>query len=140
MNKYKNFKEFIVRTPINFVTILAVTLLSIFMLAFAIAIKDILNTTLFWVGIILFSILPFIIVLITYFYYITDKNKVKLMNELPNGWWLQISPLARIENEQWIVGVLRKGKQSWITESCKSGFDTPQEAYEWGKDFIKNNK
>ena len=39
-----------------------------------------------------------------------------MMNEVPNGWWLQISPLARINPDKWIVGVLRKGKQSWITE------------------------
>jgi hypothetical protein len=38
------------------------------------------------------------------------------------------------------VGVLRKGKQSWITEKAKSGFSTPQEAYEWGIEWIETYK
>jgi hypothetical protein len=58
----------------------------------------------------------------------------------PDGWWLQISPLARINPDRWIVGVLRKGKQSWITEEAKSGFDTPQEAYDWGLAWIEEYK
>ena len=52
------------------------------------------------------------------------------------GWWFQINPLARINPEEWIVGVLRKGKASWITETCKSGFSNPQEAYDWGIKWI----
>jgi len=52
------------------------------------------------------------------------------------GWWLQISPLARINPEEWIVGVLRKGKTSWITEACKSNFNNPEEAYNWGIQWI----
>tara|TARA_R110000772_G_scaffold5069_1_gene18098 strand:+ start:150 stop:356 length:207 start_codon:yes stop_codon:yes gene_type:complete len=63
-----------------------------------------------------------------------------IMNEIPNGWWLQISPLARINPDKWIVGVLRKGKQSWITEKAKSGFSTSQEAYEWGIEWIETYK
>ena len=35
------------------------------------------------------------------------------------GWWLQVSPLARINPDEWIVGGLRKGKASWITEACR---------------------
>lgn len=62
------------------------------------------------------------------------------MNNIPEGWWLQISPLAKIDPEEWIVGVLKRGKNSWITEICKSGFLTPQEAYDWGIEFIQNFK
>lgn len=62
------------------------------------------------------------------------------MNNIPEGWWLQISPLAKINPEEWIVGVLKRGKKSWITETCKSGFLTPQEAYDWGIEFIQNFK
>tara|TARA_R110000824_G_scaffold175018_1_gene353279 strand:- start:159 stop:377 length:219 start_codon:yes stop_codon:yes gene_type:complete len=66
-----------------------------------------------------------------------DKDKVYL---IPGGWWLNITPLAKIEPEEWIIGVLKKGKKSWVTEKCKSGFLTPQEAYNWGIDFINQFK
>ena len=60
-----------------------------------------------------------------------------MSKELYNkGWWLQISPLARINPEEWVVGVLRKGKASWITEECKSKFNNPQDAYDWGIKWI----
>lgn len=62
------------------------------------------------------------------------------MNNIPEGWWLQISPLAKIDPEEWIVGVLKRGTKSWITETCKSGFLTPQDAYDWGIEFIQNFK
>ena len=60
-----------------------------------------------------------------------DKTKL-----IPEGWWLQISPLSRLDPEEWIVGVLKRGKKSWITEKCKSGFENQKEAYEWGIEFI----
>ena len=60
----------------------------------------------------------------------TDKELYK------KGWWLQVSPLARINPEEWIVGVLRKGKASWITEMSKGEFNNPQEAYDWGIKWI----
>ena len=58
-------------------------------------------------------------------------------NEIPQGWWLNITPLARINPEEWIIGVLRKGKASWITEKCENGFENPQDAYNWGIRWIK---
>ena len=65
------------------------------------------------------------------------KLKTKMSKELYNkGWWLQISPLAKINPEEWVVGVLRKGKASWITEVCKSKFDNSQDAYDWGIKWI----
>jgi hypothetical protein len=60
-----------------------------------------------------------------------------MMDNIPDGWWLQVSPLARIINEEWVLGILKKGKKSWVTEKCKSGFPTPQEAYEWGLEWIE---
>jgi hypothetical protein len=30
------------------------------------------------------------------------------------GWWIQVSPLAKINPEEWIVAVHKKGKTSWI--------------------------
>jgi len=62
-----------------------------------------------------------------------DFDKVLV---IPQGWWLHISPLARINPEEWVVGVLRKGKASWITEVCKSKFDNSQDAYDWGIKWI----
>jgi hypothetical protein len=60
------------------------------------------------------------------------------MEELyEKGWWLQVSPLARtVPEQEWVVGVLRKGKASWITEVCSSGFANPQSAIKWGKEWI----
>lgn len=58
------------------------------------------------------------------------------VNDIPAGWWLQVSPLAKIDPDEWIVAVLKRGKTSWITETCKSGFDTYAAAYQWGMDYI----
>ena len=41
----------------------------------------------------------------------------------------------KIPKEWW---VMRKGKSSWITESVLSGFDTPEEAYAKGMDWIND--
>ena len=62
------------------------------------------------------------------------------MNNIPDGWWLHVSPLARLHPEEWILGVLKRGKKSWITEISKGGFSTADEAYEWGINFINQNK
>jgi hypothetical protein len=66
-----------------------------------------------------------------------DKKDFDEVLTIPQGWWLHISPLARINPEEWIVGVLRKGKASWITEKCEDGFETSQDAYNWGIQWIK---
>jgi len=60
----------------------------------------------------------------------------QLENVLKKGWWIQVSPLARIEPTEWIVAVYRKGKKSWITETCKDEFECPFEAHQWGMNFI----
>jgi len=66
------------------------------------------------------------------------KKLSKMKNEeIPQGWWLNITPLAKINPEEWIIGVLRKGKVSWITEKCENGFENPQDAYSWGIQWIK---
>ncbi len=55
-----------------------------------------------------------------------------------NGWWIQISPLAKTNPNEFIVGVYKKGKVSWITEICKSGFGNPFTAKEWAIKFVKS--
>ena len=55
---------------------------------------------------------------------------------IPEGWWLNITPLAGLDPEEWIVGVLKRGKKAWITEMSKGGFATAQDAYDWGIEFI----
>tara|TARA_R110000744_G_scaffold19900_10_gene52343 strand:+ start:221 stop:427 length:207 start_codon:yes stop_codon:yes gene_type:complete len=57
-------------------------------------------------------------------------------NEIPKGWWLNVTLMARKENPSWIVGVLREGKTTWITETVKGDLDSSEEAYEWGMGFI----
>ena len=37
----------------------------------------------------------------------------------------------------WIVGIMRKGKASWITEKVLKDFKTSEEAYEAGMEWIK---
>ena len=56
--------------------------------------------------------------------------------EIPTGWWLNVAVMARKENPSWIVGVLREGKVSWITETAKGDFNSSEESYKWGMDFI----
>tara|TARA_B100000131_G_C17934295_1_gene539663 strand:+ start:516 stop:725 length:210 start_codon:yes stop_codon:yes gene_type:complete len=56
-----------------------------------------------------------------------DITCVKLYNE---GWWIKVSPLAKINPECWVCSIYKKGKVSWVTEECKD-FDDPKSAYEW---------
>ena len=51
---------------------------------------------------------------------------------LKNKYWIKVSPLARINPEEWLCSIFKRGKVSWITEECKSGFATPEDAYDWG--------
>ncbi len=57
-----------------------------------------------------------------------------------SGWWIQVSPLAKIDPEEWIVAVHKKGKTSWITDAIKDGFTDPLTAKQWGEDYINKNK
>ena len=73
----------------------------------------------------------------------TSTNNIESgirVSTIPEGWWMHVTPLARLEPTEWVLGVLKKGKKSWITEVCKSGFNTPQEAYDWGLQFIKKKE
>ena len=58
-------------------------------------------------------------------------------NEIPKGWWLNVTLMARKENPSWIVGVLREGKASWITEYVKGDLNSSREAYKVGMAFIQ---
>jgi len=62
------------------------------------------------------------------------------LEQIPDGWWLHVTPLARLKREDWVLAVLKRGKTSWVTETCKSGFITAQDAYEWGLEFIEKQK
>jgi len=59
--------------------------------------------------------------------------------DIPKGWWLNVTVMALFQTE-FIVGVLRRGKASWITEDIKGHFDNPNDAYKWGLDFIEKYK
>jgi hypothetical protein len=39
--------------------------------------------------------------------------------------------------DYWIVGIIRKGKESWITEHVLAPFETSEEAYEKGMEWIQ---
>tara|TARA_R110000737_G_scaffold171943_1_gene197442 strand:+ start:1779 stop:1991 length:213 start_codon:yes stop_codon:yes gene_type:complete len=57
--------------------------------------------------------------------------------DIPNGWWLNVTLMARKENPSWIVGVIREGKATWITEAAKGDLNSSEGAYAWGMEFIK---
>ena len=59
--------------------------------------------------------------------------------KIPEGWWLNVTLMARYE-ESWIVGVIRRGKSSWITEAAIGDLNTSEEAYQAGMDFIEKYK
>ena len=56
--------------------------------------------------------------------------------QIPSGWWLNVTLMARKDEPSWIVGVIREGKTTWITETAKGNFNSSEEAYKWGIDFI----
>ena len=56
--------------------------------------------------------------------------------KIPVGWWLNVTIMARKDEPSWIVGVIREGKTTWITETAKGDFNSSEEAYKWGMDFI----
>ena len=56
--------------------------------------------------------------------------------KIPVGWWLNVTIMARKDEPSWIVGVIREGKTTWITETAKGNFNSSEEAYKWGIDFI----
>ena len=55
--------------------------------------------------------------------------------DIPEGWWLNCTVLADIKGE-WIVGVLKEGKTTWLTMEAKSGFTNPEDAYMYGIKWI----
>ena len=59
--------------------------------------------------------------------------------EIPKGWWLNVTVLADIKGE-WLVGVLKEGKTTWLTMEAKSGFDNPEDAYSYGIKWIGDYK
>ena len=53
------------------------------------------------------------------------------------GYWIQVSPLARVNPTEWIVAIYMRMDHAWVTDKCKSGFDNAESAYEWGFDEIR---
>ena len=54
---------------------------------------------------------------------------------LKAGWWIKVSPLAKINSETWICSVYKKGKVSWVTEKCRD-FDNPEKAFMWARRYV----
>jgi len=61
-------------------------------------------------------------------------NDKELHNE---GWWITTSPLARLNPEEWICSIYKRGRKAWITETCKGGFKNPIEAQEWAFRYLR---
>lgn len=57
--------------------------------------------------------------------------------EIPEGWWLNVTVMANYE-DTWIVGVLIKKKTTWFTEAVFTNFNTAEDAYLKGMEFINN--
>ena len=64
----------------------------------------------------------------------------ELLSLVEKGYWVQVSPLAKTNPSEWIVAIYKKGKTSWVTESCKSNFDSPKEAYAYAFAEIEKQK
>lgn len=45
--------------------------------------------------------------------------------------------MANKDSPSWIVGVIREGKASWITEGVKGYLGSSEDAYAWGMSFIE---
>ena len=60
----------------------------------------------------------------------------QLYTLLEKGYWIQVSPLAKINPSEWIAAVYIRGETSWTTERSHSGFKTPTEAYNWAFEEI----
>ena len=56
-------------------------------------------------------------------------------SKIPKGWWLNTTIMARFK-DYWIVGIMRKGKASWITECVLKDFDNSEDAYVAGMEWI----
>ncbi len=62
------------------------------------------------------------------------KHKLNALEE--KGYWIQVSPLSRVNPPEWIAAIYIKGKNAWTTDRCKSGFNSPAQAYEWAEEEI----
>lgn len=63
---------------------------------------------------------------------------MKTVNELyKSGWWIKVSPLARISPECWLCTIFKRTKVSWVTEECAE-FSDPVEACEWANQYISD--
>ena len=61
---------------------------------------------------------------------------MKELFELKEKYWIKVSPLARAAYEWLVASVYKKCKISWITECC-GDFSSPEDAYEWGFNCIR---
>jgi hypothetical protein len=60
----------------------------------------------------------------------------RLLKLQHRGLWIQVSPLA--SRGMWICAIYKEVRGYWVTEETKSGFETPDEAYEWA--FVNIHK
>lgn len=60
--------------------------------------------------------------------------------DIPKGWWLNVTIMARKNPQSWIVGILREGINVWITENVIGDLSTPEEAYQKGLEWIEKYK
>ena len=67
-------------------------------------------------------------------YIMSEIDKLHII--LKKGYWVQVSPLSRLNPENWIVAIYKRGKKGWTTQDCKMEFLTPKEAYDWAFDHI----
>ncbi len=64
----------------------------------------------------------------------------KLHVILKKGYWIQVSPMASADPEEWILAIYKKGKKSWVTDICQSGFSNPKKAYDWAFKKIEEER
>jgi len=60
----------------------------------------------------------------------------KLHVILKKGYWIQVTPLSRLNPEKWLAAIYKRGRTGWTTQDCKLEFLTPKDAYDWAFDDI----
>jgi len=59
---------------------------------------------------------------------------------LKKGYWIQVTPLSKLNPEAWLAAIYKRGKKGWTTQNCKLEFLTPKDAYDWAFNEINKNE
>ena len=67
-------------------------------------------------------------------YIVSEIDRLHVV--LKKGYWVQVTPLSRLNPEKWLAAIYKRGRTGWTTQDCKLEFLTPKDAYDWAFDDI----